>query len=531
MQPPISGFLAVDHPAGPLVGCGLFDVPGALNMEVSRGMATDRILKETAVVDPCYFSYSLVCDRYGSSGVDWRARCLWMKKGIGVVNAVAPTFFTVSFAFSLAASLILNVFVPRPSWLPVRPPMPLPLQFSPNFSDPYLSTLRNATRFAFSSYFSRCSSSDEIDPLSGSCRATYGFHATLLESLELLRLLELDDLLATATTFLQKTFSCASLGWVRRSELWVRAVGSLLGAFLLTGEGFFLEAAECCAGRLIVLERRTRFPSALVSPRDFLISGGMWWNGTSLSEIGAGLPELRALYEVTGNVTYHQHFLRTVGNLRRFGLPLPSLFSWPRGFRGTNLSDIDYLTSGFYGSLAISQCIRPDRRLTNIFTKSSILFNYSSSANASRFFPLIDVVGRSHKSLLQDARTHYADGLAFDAGGDAANGGFRFDGSVIRHLVRAAALGNDSDAAEIVRKSMIESLYRCRQKYGFSGIKHTNSGAMKFEPIQPAAILGDWIKAGALVAPVYRGLVAGSVFNARGHIILCDELLNRWVWP
>jgi hypothetical protein len=76
------------------------------------------------------------------------------------------------------------------------------------------------------------------------------------------------------------------------------------------------------------------------------------------------------------------------------------------------------------------------------------------------------------------------------------------------------ALLRDPAFPAVIREAIVASLGRCRQPHGFAGIPA--SGVSAHAPVQPASLLGDWLKVGALLDPL---LPPNAVFNERGHII------------
>jgi hypothetical protein len=363
-----------------------------------------------------------------------------------------------------------------------------------------------------------CIQFDEVNPHDASCHSSYGFHATLLESIETLRLLRLDSLLNRSIAFLARNFSCGSLGWVNRHEFWTRAVGSLIGSFLLTGDRFFLDAAEDCASAVIRSDFSHKFPPVFVNLRSGAVKRRIWCNGTALREVGAGLPELLALFEITGNRTYWRRYSKMARLLVKKSLPLPDILTLPSGFSGTSVRAVDFLTISFYRTLKIANDLR-ENGFQRILQSAGRLFGYVFDENVSVYYGLIDGIGEMAFAgagrLVADAAAHYkGDFAAFAPGNSSRIGGFHFDGSALRAFLRQP----DRDA--LIRNAIAASLERCRKPHGFAGAGAAGA-------VQPSALIGDWLKVGALLDPQYRALVETAVFNERGHVIACRALLRR----
>jgi hypothetical protein len=271
-------------------------------------------------------------------------------------------FFFYSLLITVSCAILLQFSAPIPATLPIAPFSPISLSIAPNLTDPFILLLRNATTFALTSYLNHCLGSDEVNPLDGSCSETYGFQATLLESIETLRLLRLDSLFNHTLSILKSNFSCERLGFVNRYELWSRAIGSLIGSYFLTGDHFFIDSAEKCASLALVPDRAFKFKSAFVNLKTGNVKRRIWQNGTSLREIGTGLPELLSLYEITSNRTYLWEFTQTTKIITKTRLSLPIVDRYgDRLFNDRSLQKywagkLNPRRSGFY---ALTECIPP----------------------------------------------------------------------------------------------------------------------------------------------------------------------------
>ena len=377
---------------------------------------------------------------------------------------------------SVVVSFWLHVRAPR---IVGRPMRVMSLRVG-NESDRFLSTVRSSAEFAFRSYFDRCTGSDEVRTEGGECLDTFGFQSTLIESVETLKLLGMEELAGQAVNQIKASFRCRELGWVNRHELWSRCIAALIGSYLVTGEPLFLNEAEVCADGAI----RAGSESAFVNMKTGEARPKMWIGAADAGDAAAGLPELVALYKITGKEKYYSEYRRMITKLPRDVQP-------------------SALTLTFYRNLAtvVELCNCPFARA--LLDKHQHDFDGTPWPS---YFVMLDAASHfPNLSSLSDAA------LASYSKDCSQRMSLEFDGSALIGLLRQAP-----NASSTIQNCINQSL-RLRRQYGFTG---TALGS--FTGTQHTAFLSEWLKIAALLNPALQPLAESSVFNEHSHILhLC----------
>jgi hypothetical protein len=123
----------------------------------------------------------------------------------------------------LSSILSLLLFFQLPVQTPSRHSVPLLHLIPPTTNSTELQAVKGAVELALSSYLANCPGADELRPLTQRCLSTFGFQATLIESIESLIVLDEIELLQTALDSIGYSF-CGRLSTVHRKELWERVV-------------------------------------------------------------------------------------------------------------------------------------------------------------------------------------------------------------------------------------------------------------------------------------------------------------------
>ena len=169
--------------------------------------------------------------------------------------------------------------------------------------------IKKAFHEAFTEYM-KCHDADEVRPLTGECLNSFGFKATLVESIETIAYFNDTDKLKSVRSELGKKF-CDSLGIVNRKDVWERVVASFIGGYLLTNQSYFLNEARHCADKIIRIDHKTSLPYVIIDMKNEM-GRNSWENGTTLIDAIAGIPEMAALYRIDGNETYMTRILQTM---------------------------------------------------------------------------------------------------------------------------------------------------------------------------------------------------------------------------
>lgn len=449
-------------------------------------------------------------------------------------------------SLSIFISMLFSYHSPTVDTIPFQPNRPTKIAMDLYLEDSFIRDVRQTVSTAFNLYFSHCVSHDEYRPLTHSCKDTYGFSSTLLESLETLSLLNLTNDLSKAKSWLQSNFHCENIGWVNHHSFFSRAIASFEGAYILTGDRFFLTQAESCASRSISIDSHFTFPPTFINLLTGEYKSRIWSNGTSLSDIAAALPELIALSSLTNNATYHRIARSHLKHLPRHSSLFPDLYT---DSATSSLSGLDALTMGFYRNLAIAFSLKPDRIIQTIIETTMNSFNLWPDENVSMYAPLIDAQSAlgslREQSIIPNRKNinfnfkgdsmimnELKDQLSypfsvFNTGSENNIGGFRYDGSILRVLLREAINGNEDS-----KKMMIQLWNKTKEKLmtedgGFSGILHTNNKKFKLDNVMHESFFCQWVIPFALLSKGYTQMASTIIFNERGHILSCEEIIPK----
>ena len=166
------------------------------------------------------------------------------------------------------------------------------------------TTIMEALKRAFDTYYKFCSDYDEVYPASHKCKNSQGFYASAVESLEALYLLGMKEHFLKAKKVVLNNLVPEKIEWVNRKSFWSKCIGSLIGIYRLSGENSFLDRAISLSERMISLQSRAK-QAQFVNFKTGKAMREEWLNDTiSLSDLTAGLPELVALYNITGSSRY-----------------------------------------------------------------------------------------------------------------------------------------------------------------------------------------------------------------------------------
>ena len=362
--------------------------------------------------------------------------------------------------------------------------------------------IAKAIEDAVGAYLSLCAGRDELRPETGDCLDSFGFGASLLELLEVVAIYH-PNLSSQARRHVVDHFDCGKLKWVNRREFWSRGVGGLIGAYLVTGDGFFFDTAQKCAlkalntgpfGPFINLATRA------CRPRPLGDSAG--W-----ADLSAGIPELSALVQLSHSPKLEEHLRKR----------LTMMSGW------TLRSPVDVSGVAVLSDLATAYAVSEDPGILKLLSGVNVTFLIHE--NASLLYPLVRVA-----HYLGDRVPHFkvwnvesieAFGLrdysppafkSLSTKGSTWLGRFRFDATL---LLTWLASGKHRD---VIEKTVLMTVTECRCGKGFCGLTSSNTGRVLKDNIQHSEFLGQWLKAGILLGMDSK-LVQNFVFNERGHVI------------
>ena len=365
-----------------------------------------------------------------------------------------------------------------------------------------------ALALAFDEYFQRCPNDDELRPLSGGCVSSYGFSSSLLESVEVLFLLGMKDRYRAAREKIKWKLDCSKLGWVNRREFFSRAIGSLIGSYLVTGDRMFLQKACDCVDTVLSIPNSFAPFVNLVQRK---VRVRKWQEGSSILDIISGLPELLRLHLLTKNTSYSAAYLHILSSLPQFGNEtlLPSFYDVKKKISFPQV--VDAITVGFVYNLYISNKIKPMKKLQDLLASSISKIGLTDLRNSSILCCLVDVLGHDachfgrqtlEPYFGQQSRTDIVETeLQYE--------GFTFSTATFRHL---------SSQEELIQELIVTSLVECRSVHGFTG-KRRNNINVSSSDIQHSSFFGEWMNLAAWLATKGADSYQRSVFNERGHLL------------
>ncbi|KAJ1671956.1 hypothetical protein GGF38_000410 [Coemansia sp. RSA 25] len=172
--------------------------------------------------------------------------------------------------------------------------------------------VRAATLHAWNGYKKFAWGKDEYQPLSKSFNLKWGDWAiTLVDSLDVLKLMKLDDEYAEAKEFVRTVrFDRSPIGFqVQFFEMTIRALGGLLGAYELDHDPMLLEKARQVGDSLAyAFDTPTGLPTTYVN-----INGKSKVDGTRICIVEAGTLQLefKKLSQLTGDPKYARYAERS----------------------------------------------------------------------------------------------------------------------------------------------------------------------------------------------------------------------------
>ena len=355
-----------------------------------------------------------------------------------------------------------------------------------------------------SAYSTRCWGSDEVRPETGECVNSFGFAASLLESLETLFLAGKSTLYNTARKYVAEEFDCRNIKRVNRREFWTRGIASLIGAHLVTNDPLFLSHAEKCARLVLDVENVAAFVN-LVSG---VGQGRGWQHGVSRADLSTGLPELVALAKLTKSSVLEKHLAKQIARLKN----MPKGVQW----------DADSVA--FVSDVATAYGISGDSEIGMLLKDVEV--KALVGVNASLLYPLVsavDFVGNripgffvwNVESLVAHGEKEYSKKKPFRGLQHTKliwTHQFDFDATLLLTWLR------QRKNADVIDGILEWTLSNCTCGKGFCGFTGSNGGKVYKGDVQHSNFVGQWIKAGVLLHE-HKSRVKDYVFNSRGHVI------------
>ena len=362
----------------------------------------------------------------------------------------------------------------------------------------------DALEKAMSAYSTRCWGADEVHPATGECINSFGFAASLLESLETLFLAGKWKLYKRARNYVAREFDCRNIERVNRREFWTRGIASLIGAYLVTRDPLFLGQAEKCAR--IVLEFKNA--PALVDLKSGVGQGRGWEHGARRADLSTGLPELVALTRLTKSSELENHLRKQIKRLKKMSMGV----QW----------DADSVA--FVSDVATAYGISGDSEIGMVLKDVEV--KALVGENASLLYPLVSAVDLvdnrvpgffvwNMESLVAHGEKEYSRKRPFSGLQHTKliwTHQFDFDATLLLTWLR------QGKNLEVIDRILSWTLSNCTCGRGYCGLTVSNGGKVYRDDVQHSNFVGQWIKAGVLLHE-RRSRVKDYVFNSRGHVI------------
>ena len=385
------------------------------------------------------------------------------------------------------------------------------------------SLIVKAAKDAFNLYEKYCSDFDEVMPKTHECLNNYGFYATAVESLETLYLLGLKEQFNKAKKIVINNLIPSKISWVNRQEFWSRCIGSLIGVYQLSGDAVFLERAQLLADKLITLQSRQPRFSSFVNFQLNKVEASRWRNETiSLSDITAGLPEIAALYNITGSIKY-------ITSANTIVAAIPDLRNKMKSFVNyknmklveddKSLYEMDGHSIDLYNSLATAYLITKNKAmfkklkmLKKSFGNPGNAFSSCDILETMRLMKKVDIplqVGDIDKFIIS---TYGNLDVLFKNQGTRMIHGFNFPSKPFRAMLYSDRIGDFVN-------SYMESFEKFEYQGGYSSKMHTSKGRWIPTGIQDSSFLGEWLKLGAEYLLNDETEIRNGIVNSRGHFL------------
>jgi hypothetical protein len=346
--------------------------------------------------------------------------------------------------------------------------LPMPLEIEPEKvsppESPAKTTIKEAVKSAFTSYISNCQGADEVRLEPPGCLSTFGFQATLVESLESLILFDSISVVKLAKVAITKDF-CAGLGTVSRRDVWERVVGSFIASFLLSHDSIYLDAARGCADRILAIDGKSHFPFALINLKNKVGMERLWENGTTMADIFAGSPELSALYSITKEASYGEA-------VESIAKKLSEGFWFYNSTTGDNTSTI---------KLTDDQGFDDFRDLVELTLK------------------IADIPNVEKLSARRKARSKKENGVDLSS-------------NQLRKMM-------EEGRHDEVLRELIKYIEKARFGSGFSGFVKSNVGVQRRTNVQPSSLLGNLLSIGGYCLSGNKNFWQNGVYNGHGHLL------------
>lgn len=391
----------------------------------------------------------------------------------------------------------------------------------------YVEELRRAAAKAFRSYTEKCLFEDEYRPASGTCLSSYGFSATLLESVETLYILGMTEDYEKAKQLIRDNFTCSNLEWVNRRELFSRGIGALIGSYLVTRESLFLKKACECADLVLAMNSKNEI-APFINIAKNATRMRKWTRGTSIIEFTSGLPELVALYILTDDIKYSMAYLSMLSNIPVF--PVNETIFYPEYDLTTktetqNITRLDGSVVGFLHNIVIADKIKPMKKIRELMAQTLENTSVWTANTGPVMYPFYEIFNYFEKSDNSDVKEFQAalQQRYFEQPSDLLSPGVRekYDGFAFEASVMRSEINNPN-----ITKTIVAILQSLEMETGYSGVKRTNMDDIVNTNIQHSNLMGEWLSLGAWIGAGKSDYFKTSVFNERGHLLYSPSIIN-----
>lgn len=425
---------------------------------------------------------------------------------------------------------------------------PIPQKITINrIKNRFTTDLIDAFKNAFRIYSFYCFGKDEINPDTHECSNQYGVSSSVFESLESAELFGLRNIIRKAKNFI-KNLNLSDLGWINRHEFWTRDIASLIGAYIISNNSFYIQKAVDFSVQMINLERLSPNRQTFVNFKTKSMHQFSLLPGTPLSAFSNGLPELISLSKLIDKnrfptkINYSELINERIEELI-LHIPksnsdgsIPIFYHVKSQSPASSDISFDYYQSHsllFYHNIAISHLLQ-QRQIFEVIlenaskkiTKLEELFTKKDS-NVDQLFlclPLIDAISQMalyNESLFSPPYSHFIISkiVLLQPFNDffEIKKPFHFEGTLLKILARHSYKRKDYSLIQQFYKNVHE---KCKAKNGkgFVGFQLSSKDKLKKDSIQNSRFFGDWMFTGGIFGN-HLELIQYGIFNERGHIL------------
>lgn len=384
-------------------------------------------------------------------------------------------------------------------------------------SEEFLSMVRKSLGF----YLDKCIGHDEINVENGDCIDEFGFSSTLFESLETMMMLDMKDELRRAIKYLKTSFNIQQVKWCSRRELWTRVIGSLIGAYSISKDNFFLELACNIAENSILHDNEF---SRVLNTEGF----GKEMAGIKskfISDFSAGLPELAALFKFTNRLTFKKQIDNILIRLPIKHNKIGTVYNNDTSYQDNK--GIDGYIMNFLSDISMFNEIIPNSAIEAFIVEYCSYLQPKLVSSSTFLYPLFQIISyfEQKEAVLmlpveEDLILHLYNNYKINKNrslalfNDLSDLGYKFEGDGLRELIRKSSKDTK------IMKLFIHILEITKRGRGFSSLMKSTKRKIHHTNIQSSNLFGQFFGLGSIVVSGNIQVLDRYIINSRGHLLI-----------